>query len=128
MKPLAYAMLLCLATPFPALSQSVAKPTEQVANEIQLSPAVAEKLLIHKVEPKCAPSAARVIGTVVVHIGIGTHGEVLAPHIVSGPMLLRPSALDAIRLYKYKPYEINGKPVEVTTSVSIHYDLDSNCP
>jgi periplasmic protein TonB len=96
--------------------------------EIQLSPQVAEKLLIRKVAPVVTCLlAAHPIGTVVIHIRIGTHGEVLHPRIISGPKMFEPSALNAVRQYKYKPYEVNGKPVEVTTSVFIHYDL-SNCP
>lgn len=96
--------------------------------EIQLSPQVAEKLLIRKIAPVVTCLlAAQPVGTVVINIGIGTHGEVLQPKIISGPKMFEPSALNAVRRYKYKPYEVDGKPVEVRTSVSIHYDL-SNCP
>jgi periplasmic protein TonB len=96
--------------------------------EIQLSPQVAEKLLIRKVAPVVTCLlAAHPAGTVVIHIAIGTHGEVLQPKLISGPQWFQPSALSAVRQYKYKPYEIDGMPVEVTTSVAIHYDL-SNCP
>ncbi len=130
MKSLAATVLLVFLVPPSGLSPQAASISgngQATHEEIQLSPAVAEKLLIHKVDPKCAPSMARVTGTVVVHIGIGTHGEVQQPKVISGPKMFEPSALDAVRRYKYKPYEVNGKPVEVTTSVFIHYDL-SNCP
>jgi len=68
--------------------------------------------------------AARVTGTVVIGIDIGVHGEVLHPVLVSGPKILQQAALDSVRQYKYKPYTIAGKPVEVETTVSIRFD----CP
>ena len=97
--------------------------------EVNISAGVAEKLLIHKVEPKvkCAPMAARVTGTVVVFIEIGRKGEVLHPKIISGPKMLEQAALDAVRQYKYKPYLLNGTPVVVETTVSIPFALTNSC-
>ncbi|HTW81328.1 MAG TPA: energy transducer TonB [Terracidiphilus sp.] len=82
---------------------------------------MAEKLLIHKEEIQWHPTAteARVMGTVVVDIEIGVRGDVTYAKVISGPRMLRQSVLDAVRKYKYKPSLLNGKPVEVETTVSV---------
>jgi protein TonB len=99
--------------------------------EIQISAGVAEKLLIHKVEPDACPHiamAARVIGTVVVAYVIDKNGDVLHTKVVSGPRMLQKAVLDAVRKYKYKPYLLNGKAVEVETTVSVTIDSLRGCP
>jgi len=82
--------------------------------------------------------AAHVIGTVVVAIVIDKNGDVLHPKIISGPAMLQKPVLDAVRKYKYKPYlmaldhsftsfPLNGKAVEVETTVSVTMDSYLDC-
>jgi outer membrane biosynthesis protein TonB len=99
--------------------------------EIQISAGVAQKLLIHKVEPDACPHipmAARFTATIVVAIEIDKNGNVLYPKVISGPAMLRKPVLDAIRKYKYKPYLLNGKAVDVETTVSVPIDTLHGCP
>jgi TonB family protein len=113
------------------LAQTNPRPTTQQPYEIQISSGVAEKLLIHKVEPDACPHiamAARVIGTVVVAFEIDENGDVLHPHVVTGPKMLQKAVLDAVRKYKYKPYLLNGKAIEVETTVSVTVDTLRGCP
>jgi periplasmic protein TonB len=42
---------------------------------------------------------------------------------VSGDNLLAQSALDAIKQWRYKPYLLNGEPVELETTVTIKFHL-----
>lgn len=103
----------------------------QQPNEVNISPAVAEKLLIHKVDPDACPHvpcAARITATVVIGFSIDKNGNVLYPKVISGPAMLRKPVLDAVRKYKYKPYLLNGKPIEVETTVSVHIDTVADCP
>ena len=72
--------------------------------------------------------AARVTGTVVVAIEIDRNGDVLHPKVVTGPRMLQKAVLDAVRKYKYKPYLLNGKPIEVETTVSVAVDTLRGCP
>jgi protein TonB len=98
---------------------------------IRISPKTAERLLLRKVEV-CYPPGAyafRVIGTVVVAIEIDKNGNVLHPTVVSGPAMLQTSVLDAVqKYYKYKPYLLNGKAVDVETTVSVFVRLQCNSP
>jgi protein TonB len=111
--------LLAQATPSP--SDSFCRKVQQEAMYISISAGVAEKLLIHKVDPiwNHQPMEARISGTVVVQFELGKRGEVLCPRILSGPKLLQQPALDAIRKYEYKPYLLNGEAVSVSTTASI---------
>ncbi len=67
-------------------------------------------------------------GTTVLIIKIGKNGNVLFAKVISGPAMLRKPVLDAVRKYKYNPYLLNGKPVDVETSVSVVFDLEHSCP
>lgn len=65
----------------------------------------------------------RVQGTVVLDATIGTDGAVEYLHVVSGPTLLQQSSLDAVKTWMYKPFLLNGEPVEVQTQISVVYTL-----
>ena len=54
---------------------------------------------------------------------IGTDGHVENLKVVSGPKELQQSAMDAVRQWVYKPYLLNGAPVDVITKVTVHYTL-----
>jgi len=99
-----------------ASSKSI--PTSVPAKEMQ-------KNLITKTTPVYPPEAkaARIQGKVVLEAVIGTDGHVENLKVVSGPKELRQSALDAVRQWVYKPYEVDGNPVEVTTTVTVTYTL-----
>jgi TonB family protein len=65
----------------------------------------------------------RVQGTVVIHLVVTEAGEPTDLQIVSGPPMLQQSALDCIRTWRYKPYLLNGIPVEVESQVNVIYTL-----
>jgi TonB family protein len=81
--------------------------------------------LLTKAVPVYPPEAkkAKIQGTVVLSAVIGTDGNVESLRVVSGPQELQQSALDAVRQWTYKPYLLNGNPVEVETTVNIIYSL-----
>jgi outer membrane biosynthesis protein TonB len=83
-------------------------------------------LLLHKEEVICKQHgmSARVTGTVVVVIEIDRTGKVSFAKAISGPAMLIPPALNAVRKYQYKPYTLNDKPVSVETTVAIPFE----CP
>jgi TonB family protein len=66
---------------------------------------------------------ARVQGTVVLAATIDKDGTVQKLNVLSGPPLLRQSSLDTVRQWTYKPYLLNGNPVEVETKISVIYSL-----
>lgn len=93
---------------------------------IHVSPKLMEKQLISKVPPKYPIEAkkAGIQGKVVLSAVIGKDGSVKMLKVDSGPKELQKSALDAVRQWKYKPYLLNGDPVDVATKVNIIYTLE----
>jgi periplasmic protein TonB len=61
-------------------------------------------------------------GTVVFHAIIGKDGHVETLSVISGPEMLRSACLDAVRQWTYRPYLLNGNPVEVDTTITIRID------
>lgn len=92
---------------------------------LSVPPKQMETRIVSKVTPKYPPAAkeARVEGTVQLRAVIGKTGHVENVKVVSGPNQLQASAVDAVRQWVYKPFLLNGEPVEVKTTVSIVYSL-----
>jgi periplasmic protein TonB len=67
--------------------------------------------------------AARVSGVVVLQATISTSGEIKNLRAVSGPGMLQQAAIDAVRSWRYKPYLLNGTPVEVETTINVIFNL-----
>ena len=119
-----FALLSAILAPGLLARTQASSSSTQAPYEIQISAGVAEKLLIHKVEIRYPPRAgSRVSGTVILAIEIDKNGNVLHPAVVSGPLMLQKSALDVVRKYKYKPYLLKGRAVDVETTVSIFFGL-----
>jgi outer membrane biosynthesis protein TonB len=111
------------------LAQANARPNTQQQFEIQISSGVAEKRLVHKANVVCPRMAMppRIKATVVIGIEIDKNGNVLHPKVVSGPAMLSKPVLDSVRKYKYKPYLLNGKAVDVETTVWVTMDSYLDC-
>jgi len=81
--------------------------------------------LISSVSPTYPPLAkmARQQGTVTLEITIARDGTVEDLKVISGPPLLIPAAIEAVKKWVYKPLLLNGAPVEVLTTVDVHFTL-----
>jgi TonB family protein len=64
---------------------------------------------------------AHVGGEVVLQAVIAKNGSVLATHVLRGNRLLRGAAEDAVRQWRYRPYAVDGHPVEVATIVTVRF-------
>ena len=67
--------------------------------------------------------AAHVSGAVVLHAIISKSGSIDNLTVISGPEMLRASALDAVRSWRYKPYLLNGEPTEVDTQITVNFNF-----
>ena len=67
--------------------------------------------------------AARVQGTVVLAATISRSGTIENLRVISGPPMLAPAAEEAVRTWRYRPYLLNGEPVEVKTTVNVIFNL-----
>ena len=94
---------------------------------VTVSAGVAFGLLIQKRPPVYPPSAktAGISGTVVLAATISRTGTIENLHVVSGPVMLRGSAVDAVRSWRYKPYKLNNQPTEIETTINVSFSLDN---
>src|ERR1700690_413896 len=92
---------------------------------IRISSGVTQGLKIRNVDPVYPPiaKAARAQGVVILQAIIGKDGSIQNLHVVSGSPLLTQSALDAVKQWRYRPYILNGDPVEVETTVEVRFTL-----
>jgi protein TonB len=98
---------------------------EQVKGPVRVSGMVVAGLLIEKnlpVYPAIAV-ASRTQGTVVLQATISRNGTIENLHVASGPAMLQQAALDAVKTWRYRPYLLNGEPVEVETTVNVVFKL-----
>jgi TonB family protein len=96
-----------------------------LSKPIRIGSGVASGLLIHKVQP-IYPREARaygIQGTVILQACIGRDGRIKDLTFVSGPKELAESAIGAVQQWRYRPFVLNGQPVEVMTQVQVNYRL-----
>jgi TonB family protein len=89
----------------------------------QVPASVMEQLVTHKVDPVYPASArqANVQGTVLLDTLIGQDGTVVNVRPVSGPEVLATAAVDAVRWWRFQPYQVNGQPTQVETTVAVEF-------
>ncbi len=90
--------------------------------------AVQERKLVVRVEPDYPPAAKRhrITGEVRLAAKIAADGHVADLRVLSGHPLLVKAALKAVNQWKYKPTEINGQRVEVSTTITIRFELSGH--
>jgi len=108
-------------------SGPVAPPSEPARKHlpIRVSEGVMEARLIHRVEPIYPRIAvdSHLTGTVRLHALIDADGAVRQIDVVSGNPIFVPSAVAAIRQWRYEPTRLNGQPVEVETYITVEFML-----
>ncbi|HVO82114.1 MAG TPA: energy transducer TonB [Terriglobales bacterium] len=106
-------------------STPVAVPRVATPQRVRVSQGVSQGLLIRKVQPVYPPLArqARIQGNVVLQAEISKEGTIENLRLISGHPMLAPSAIDAVKQWRYKPYFLNGEPVEVETQITVIFSL-----
>jgi protein TonB len=106
---------------------AVPKFVPAIPQRIRISAGVTKGLLIHRVEPAYPTLAksARVQGDVVLSAVIDSNGQIQNLQLVSGHPMLVPAAIAAVKQWRYKPYLLNGQPVEVETTITVIFTLSS---
>lgn len=94
---------------------------------IRISQGVTRGSLIQKIEPGYPSIArgARIQGQVVLAAIISKTGEIQNLVLVSGHPMLVPAAIEAVKQWRYRPFLLNGEPVEVETTITLTFQLSS---
>ena len=115
-------------TPLGARREQVAPevPLKPPASRQRVSESVQQAMLYHRVEPVYPALAIQIRheGRVELHAFISTDGSIELLEVLSGDPLLIPSALAAVRQWRYHPTLLNGQPVEVDTHITVIYTLN----
>jgi TonB family protein len=119
------ASALALGIHVDAVAKDGADSGTKKAGPVAVSAKVMESQLLTKVAPTYPVEAKkeRIQGKVVLNAVIGKSGSVENLGVGSGPKELQQSALDAVRQWTYKPFLLNGDPVEVKTTITVTYTL-----
>lgn len=104
----------------PAPSTAPVQPERKV---LQVPPEIMATRLERRVEPDYAvPAGAAAIDRMVnLVVYISSEGTVTDAGLISGPPNLVPAAISAVRQWRYRPYEVDGKPVPVATTVNVQF-------
>jgi periplasmic protein TonB len=103
---------------------SVAPPPPPSVHPLRKS-VMMEGNLLHRVQPEYPALArsARIQGQVLLRAVISRDGTIENLQVLAGhPMLVR-AAIDAVRQWRYRPYILNGEPIEVETQVTVNFVL-----
>lgn len=105
----------------PSQSQS----QQQRPMRVRVSSGVANGLLVKRVNPEYPKELRKrkAQGSIVVKVRISTSGDVIDVTRVTGATEFTQSAFDAVKQWKFKPYLLNGQPVEVETEFLLNFTL-----
>ena len=82
--------------------------------------------IVHRVDPIYPSEAlrAKVQGQVMLETIIGEDGTVRDVYAVSGPELLRAAAADAVKWWRFEPYQVDGHAALVHTLIEVDFRLN----
>ena len=112
------------ANPFPSHRTQPAV-REASPTHARITSVVMNGLLLRRTVPTypAIAKAMSVEGTVVLQATISKTGTIENLHVIAGPALLQQAAIDAVSTWRYRPYLLNGQPVEVETTVNVVFSL-----
>jgi protein TonB len=126
MKSLGKTLVVAMAAIALAMCAGAANGQQSAPKKaVRISGGVMAGLILTKVQPAypADAKAAGVSGAVVLHVIIGKDGTVENLQVISGPEMLQKSAIEAVTQWTYKPYLLNGEPVQVDTTVTVMFTL-----
>jgi len=122
----------------PALSVSPSGSNDALANFVSSAPApmpslqtlrvsqgVSQGLLIKKIAPVYPPTALqlRKSGSVDILATVGKDGSIAGIKMLAGDPMFAKAAIDAVKQWKYRPYLLNGEPVQIETQITVTFKL-----
>jgi periplasmic protein TonB len=110
------------------IMQSTTVAVPKVADQdslLKISQGVTQGMLIQRVQPVYPAQARqmRLQGSVQLQAMISKQGNITSVKVLNGDPTLARSAVDAVKQWKYKPYYLNGEPVDIQTQVTVIFKL-----
>jgi protein TonB len=108
-----------------SLGTMLSAPVAMPEFAVPVSQGVSDGYLLQKVQPVYPVQARplRLEGAVVLQATIAEDGRIQELRVVSGNRILANAALDAVKRWDYRPYQLNGKPVRMQTEITVTFKL-----
>jgi protein TonB len=114
--------------PSPPPAPATPKPTPEPSGPIPRGGNVVQSNLIHTVQPVYPRLAilARVQGAVILEAVITREGLIDKSRlrVLDGHQMLRAAAVEAVEQWRYRPTLLNGKPVEILTTITVNFTMN----
>jgi TonB family protein len=106
-------------------ASSIASGKNEQEEGLELPPAVAENSLLYRVEPEYPEEARQqqIQGAVVMEVHTNPEGAVQDVELISGPPQLAQAASDAVKQWRFKPLQQNGRAVRMHTRITLNFRL-----
>jgi protein TonB len=87
-------------------------------------PTVAPEVMAGRCLTMVSPqnTGSEVLSAVVVRVVVSASGKVVPVRVVSGAPALEAEAMNAVRLWRYRPFVRDGVPVDVMTDVRVIFE------
>ncbi len=123
--PASFPNFSLFASTEPASPPPIPKPAKPNVGAVRVGGSVAEANIVKKIQPvyPALAKAARVQGEVEFTAVISKEGRVENLQLVRGHPLLVNAAKSAILQWRYRPTLLNGKPMEVMTTITVKFML-----
>jgi protein TonB len=111
------------ASTISGLMEMPANAPQPAAHTLRISQGVSQGLLVKKVAPVYPQRALamRIQGAVELLATISRDGNVSEVKLLSGDTMLARAAMDAVKQWKYKPYYLDDKPLEIQTQITVNF-------
>lgn len=102
-------------------------PKLEPVKRIRVSQGISQGMVVRKIEPAYPKLAlvARVTGVVLLKAVIDREGVITEIQVISGHPILAPAAIEAVKQWRYRPYLLNGQPVEVETNITVTFQISN---
>jgi protein TonB len=102
-------------------------PKLEPVKRIRVSQGISQGMVVRKIEPAYPKLAlaARVTGVVLLKAVIDREGVITEIQVISGHPILAPAAIEAVKQWRYRPYLLNGEPVEVETNITVTFQISN---
>jgi protein TonB len=114
-----------LALPALVLLAGLAVAQDSPPKHLRVSSGIANSLKIHDAQPHYPREAQAkgIQGDVILQATIDAKGNLTILKAVQGDPILVKASMDAVKKWRYKPYILNGEPVDVDTTIKIQFHL-----
>jgi protein TonB len=117
-------------TTLPGTIKTDSRPTKWNPDPIMVPEETSRFMLVRQIDPtypeKALPSGLE--GTVVLQAWVAKDGSVRDVKLVRGPFVFAQAAFEAVKNWRYQPYQVNGEVVEMQTMVTLNFKRPSANP